>query len=228
MSYGADDALELAMRYLWLAALATALGLGAPAAAGAAVAATEWGSLAGLATGRVAQAPAGWLNYCMADLATCLQTSEVTLAEPTAELLALVDRVQREVNARVQPRAEPPGRDLWRVAVGSGDCEDYALAKQAELRAAGVPATATRLVTARIASGEMHAVLAVETSRGTLILDNLHPGPVPVRELAYTWLGEQDPVGRLRWLELGRPGPAPAPTPRYAATHGERAPLPAQ
>ena len=37
MSYGADDALELAMRYLWLAALATALGLGAPAAAGAAV-----------------------------------------------------------------------------------------------------------------------------------------------------------------------------------------------
>ena len=160
MSYGADDALELAMRYLWLAALATALGLGAPAAAGAAVAATEWGSLAGLATGRVAQAPAGWLNYCMADLATCLQTSEVMLAEPTAELLALVDRVQREVNARVQPRAEPPGRDLWQVAVGSGDCEDYALAKQAELRAAGVPAAATRLVTARIASGEMHAVLA--------------------------------------------------------------------
>ena len=211
------------MRYLWLAALATALGLGAPAHA---VAATEWGSLAGLATGRVAQAPAGWLNYCMADLDTCLRTSAVTLAEPSPELLDLVDRVQREVNAKVRPLAEPPGRDLWQVAVGSGDCEDYALAKQAELRAAGVPAGATRLVTARIASGEMHAVLAVETRRGTLILDNLNPGPVPVRELAYTWLGEQDPAGRLRWLELGRPGPVS--TPRYPATAGERAPLSAQ
>lgn len=224
MSCGADNALELAMQYLWLAALASALELGAPAAAGAAVPA-DWGSLAGLATGRVAQAPAGWLNYCMADLATCLQTSEVTLAEPTAELLALVDRVQREVNARVEPRAEPPGRDLWQIAVGSGDCEDYALAKQAELRSAGLPAAATRLVTARIASGEMHAVLAVETSRGTLILDNLHPGPVPMRELAYTWLGEQDPAGRLRWLELGRAGPA---TPHYAATAEEGVLPPAQ
>lgn len=209
------------MRYLWLATIGIALGLWSPSAAGAADASPDWGSLARLATGRVVVAPAGWLNYCMSVLDQCLQTSQVTLVEPTADLLALADRVQRDVNNRVQPRAEPPGRDLWRVAVTSGDCEDYALAKQAELRAAGVPAAATRLVTARLTSGEMHAVLAVETTRGTLILDNLHPRPVPVRKLNYAWLGEQDPIGELRWLELGGAAFGLARTPQFAATAGD-------
>jgi predicted transglutaminase-like cysteine proteinase len=148
--------------------------------------------------------------------------------EPTPAVLALVDRVQREVNARIQPRAEPAGLDLWQLAVTSGDCEDYALAKQAELRAAGVPAGAARLATARLASGEMHAVLAVETSRGTLILDNLHPGPVPVHNLDYTWLGEEAPTGHLRWLELSRSVPEVAGAPRYGATGTPRATQPAQ
>ncbi|MFL5333683.1 MAG: transglutaminase-like cysteine peptidase [Geminicoccaceae bacterium] len=167
-------------------------------------------------------APAGWLNYCMAALKHCLQSSEAKMIEPTPAMLALVERVQRDVNASIQPRAEPAGLDRWQAAVTSGDCEDYALAKQTELRAAGVPAGAARLVTARLGSGEMHAVLAVETSRGTLILDNLHPGPVPVHDLDYTWLGEEAPSGQLRWLELRRPGPGSGAASRYGATETYR------
>jgi predicted transglutaminase-like cysteine proteinase len=216
------------MRYLWLATFGLALGMWLPPAAAAAEPTAAWGSLAPLATGRPLVAPAGWLNYCMAALERCLQVSKASVIEPTPAVLALVDRVQREVNARIQPRAEPAGLDLWQLAVTSGDCEDYALAKQAELRAAGVPAGAARLATARLASGEMHAVLAVETSRGTLILDNLHPGPVPVHNLDYTWLGEEAPTGHLRWLELSRSVPEVAGAPRHGATGTPRATQPAQ
>src|SRR3954454_1475121 len=107
------------MRYMWLATFGLALGVWLPPAGAAAETTAAWGSLTSLATGRPMVAPAGWLNYCMAALARCLQTSPATMIEPTPAVLALVERVQREVNARIQPRAEPAGLDLWQLAVTS-------------------------------------------------------------------------------------------------------------
>jgi predicted transglutaminase-like cysteine proteinase len=161
-----------------------------------------WGRLDERATGRAAPAPAGWLNRCMADPAPCRASSERTEIDPTSAAMALIGQVQREVNRRIVPRNEPPGRDLWELAPTAGDCEDYALTKQARLRAAGLPAASVRLATVRLESGEHHAVATVETTRGTLVLDNLRPDPMPLASLNYRWLRVEDPGHELRWKEL--------------------------
>jgi predicted transglutaminase-like cysteine proteinase len=192
-----------AVRPMLLALLAlccgTAAGGGATAAAAADAADL---SIDRLATGRAVPGPAGWLNYCMRDLARCQQASAATRVPATPETLALLARVQRDVNAQVRPREEPSGQDLWRVAPVEGDCEDFALTKQQLLRAAGLPASAVRLAVVRTLAGEEHAVLTVETSAGTLLLDNLRPAVVPFGTAGFRWLMLEQPGPRLRWQEL--------------------------
>jgi predicted transglutaminase-like cysteine proteinase len=193
-----------------LALLATLAG--SPAAASDAAPA-DWGRLDGLATGHSIAGPAGWLNWCMADTARCTPADGADPVRATPQLLALLDSVQQEVNGALAPLAEPPGRDLWQIGARSGDCEDYALAKQQRLRAAGLPSGAARLATARLPNGELHAVLAVDTDRGTLVLDNLQRRVVPLRSLAYAWQRAQGTDGTLRWRELAA---TPAPGSRHA------------
>jgi predicted transglutaminase-like cysteine proteinase len=178
-----------------------------------------WGRIADLTTGRDVAAPPGWLNYCLAEKDRCAPAAEASEVDATPELLALVQQVQADVNRRVAPRPEPAGRDLWQIADGSGDCEDFALAKQAALRSAGLPAGAVRLATARLPNRELHAVVTVATDDGTLVLDNLRPSAVPLRTLDYTWLRLQGVRGSLRWEELRGGGRSEAAT---AALPAER------
>jgi predicted transglutaminase-like cysteine proteinase len=69
-------------------------------------------------------------------------------------------------------------RDHWATAAeslrrGQGDCEDYAIAKMEILRAAGVPARDLNLVIVRdLVRRQDHAVLAVRTDDGFVILDS--------------------------------------------------------
>src|SRR5262249_24562573 len=68
--------------------------------------------------------------------------------------------------------------DLWSpplatLSSGRGDCEDYAIAKYAALRAAGTPDENLRLLLVRDrAVGQDHAVLAVRHADVWLVLDN--------------------------------------------------------
>ncbi|MFO1046541.1 MAG: transglutaminase-like cysteine peptidase [Geminicoccaceae bacterium] len=185
------------LRTALIAGLLAVLG-GGPALAGA-----DWGRLDDLQTGRAVPGPAGWLNWCMADPSRCGEAHRTETLPATGALVALLEEVQGEVNAAIAPRPERPGVDLWRADATAGDCEDYALAKRARLRAAGLPAGAVRLATAALPSGELHAVLTVETDRGTLVLDNLRPGVVPMRALDYAWRRLEGTYGRLEWRELG-------------------------
>ena len=72
--------------------------------------------------------------------------------------------------------------DLWSaplatLTTGLGDCEDYAIAKYAVLRAAGVAADDLRIVLLRdTASREDHAVLAAREGGRWFILDNRRAG----------------------------------------------------
>lgn len=194
-----------------VAILFAALTIAWPMPAGASQ--MDWGRLDSLATGRTIAGPAGWLNWCMAEMARCAPTWPVEPVAATSRTLALLDTVQAQVNAALTPQAEPPGRDLWQTTAASGDCEDYALAKQDRLRAAGLPAGAARLATARLPDGQLHAVLTVETDHGTLVLDNLQPRVVPLKSLGYAWLRAQGFDGSLRWRELDTelvPNPAHA------------------
>lgn len=177
-------------------------GLLALAVASDALARAPYGRLEDLGTGRLVAGPAGWLNWCMGEPGRCTGAREASPLPTTPVLLDLLSRVQRKVNASITSRPEPPGRDLWRADAETGDCEDYALAKRALLLAAGLPAGAVRLATATSPWGELHAVLTVDTDRGTLVLDNLQQEVVPFRALRYTWHRVESARGDLAWLEL--------------------------
>ena len=138
-----------------------------------------------LAPARLGPGPAGWVGYCLARPADCLQASPPARVAWSAAVAGLVARVQREVNAAIVPAAEPASRDLWVVAPRAGDCEDFALTKREALRAAGLPAGALRLATAYTEAGEYHTVLTVQTERGTLVLDNRFAEVRPLADLPY-------------------------------------------
>ncbi|MGH6946134.1 MAG: transglutaminase-like cysteine peptidase [Kiloniellales bacterium] len=116
-------------------------------------------------------------------------------------------QVNNNVNARVRYTPDA-ARDLWRPAVGEGDCEDIALAKRQELASRGWPLGALRLTTCRTIRGvpaSGHAVLSVVTDEGTLILDNRGPGAHPQERMeaaGYELLARELP-GNLQWEYLG-------------------------
>jgi predicted transglutaminase-like cysteine proteinase len=93
-----------------------------------------------------------------------------------------ISGINRTVNriVRYVPDAENYGaKDYWAtpdeiLARGKGDCEDYAILKMAALKAAGLPSEAMSIVVLRdVRRNLYHAVLAITTSQGHFILDNL-------------------------------------------------------
>jgi predicted transglutaminase-like cysteine proteinase len=88
--------------------------------------------------------------------------------------------INRAINLAIRPvsdRAQYGVQEFWAsplttLASAGGDCEDYAVAKYAALRAAGVAAEDVRLVVARIEGGDYHAVVATRVDGRWLILDN--------------------------------------------------------
>ncbi|MBY0382326.1 MAG: transglutaminase-like cysteine peptidase [Xanthobacteraceae bacterium] len=97
--------------------------------------------------------------------------------------LALIGTVNRAVNLTIRPisdMAQYGVEDLWAAPLatmtsGAGDCEDYAIAKLALLRIAGVSASDLRLVILRnLVANEDHAVAAVHLKGDWYLLDNRH------------------------------------------------------
>ncbi len=95
--------------------------------------------------------------------------------------IAKLEAVNNYVNARVRfvdDRVQFGTTDRWltaseTLARGRGDCEDYAIAKRALLRAAGVPDKDLYLVVLRdLTRRADHAVLVVRASGRFLVLDN--------------------------------------------------------
>jgi predicted transglutaminase-like cysteine proteinase len=97
------------------------------------------------------------------------------------DVLAKLEAVNGYVNARVRfvdDRVQFGVPDRWlapteTLARGRGDCEDFALAKRAMLRAAGVPEKDLYLVVLKDLSRRAdHAVLVVRAAGRFLVLDN--------------------------------------------------------
>ena len=97
------------------------------------------------------------------------------------DVLAKLEAVNGYVNARVRfvdDRIQFGVADRWQVptdtlARGRGDCEDFALAKRAMLRAAGVSDKDLYLVVLKDVSRRAdHAVLVVRAAGRFLVLDN--------------------------------------------------------
>lgn len=97
------------------------------------------------------------------------------------DIFAKLEAVNSYVNARVRfvdDRVQFGVADRWMhasetLARGRGDCEDFALAKRAMLRAAGVPEDNLYLVVLKDLSRRAdHAVLVVRAKGRFLVLDN--------------------------------------------------------
>jgi predicted transglutaminase-like cysteine proteinase len=106
---------------------------------------------------------------------------EIVNAASGREGLARLGEINRAFNLAIRPvsdRAQYGVEDYWSsplatLAAGAGDCEDYAIAKMAALRAAGVAAADLRLIIIReTASGDDHAVVAARSDGRWRVLDN--------------------------------------------------------
>ncbi|MBR0989378.1 transglutaminase-like cysteine peptidase [Bradyrhizobium japonicum] len=129
------------------------------------------------------------LDGDMVQLALCDGDRDNCASPAALKLLAIVDQARaRDGRARLGEtnrainlaiRAADDGiNDVWSsplatFARGAGDCEDYAIAKLAALRLAGVAAADLRILVVRdVKAGEEHAVVAARLDGHWLMLDN--------------------------------------------------------
>jgi predicted transglutaminase-like cysteine proteinase len=126
-------------------------------------------------------------------LALCDGDRDRCVSPAALRLLAIVDKararegrarlgeINRAINLAIRPMsdlAQHGAIDVWSspldtFASGAGDCEDYAIAKFAALRQAGVPPDDLRIVIMRdTIHGEDHAVAAARLDGRWLTLDN--------------------------------------------------------
>lgn len=121
---------------------------------------------------------------------------------------ALLNRVNRSVNRRIRNASDLSNYgqlDYWQAPSGSvprGDCEDYVLAKRAELIASGVPATALSIAIVETRWGEVHAVLLVAGDTGEVVLDNLSSWISRWDRTDYTWRERQAPGSVFEWVSV--------------------------
>jgi predicted transglutaminase-like cysteine proteinase len=181
------------------------------------------------------------LDDDMVQLALCDGDRDGCVSPAALRLLAIVDAArQREGRARlgeinravnlavraVSDEALHGETDFWASPLatfsrGGGDCEDYAIAKFAALRLAGIPADDLRILIMRDTRGDDHAVAAARLDGRWLTLDNRRMAMVEdadIRNYRPTFVMDRDGIRRyapapiLAGIASAPPEPAlPAP-----------------
>lgn len=129
------------------------------------------------------KAPLGYQLMCLRTPAECKGGGSSTV-KVTTDTMALLKRVNSQVNAAIRPRNDS-GADVWTASATTGDCEDYVLAKRRALIKAGIPASSLRIAYVKTRRGEGHAILVVKTSKGDFVLDNLNRSVRPLSQSGY-------------------------------------------
>jgi predicted transglutaminase-like cysteine proteinase len=129
------------------------------------------------------------LDDDMVQLALCDGDRDNCASPAALKLLAIVDQARsrdgrarlgetnRAINLGIRA-ADDGSEDVWSsplatFARGAGDCEDYAIAKLAALKLAGIAAEDLRIVVVRdLRAGEEHAIAAARLDGHWLMLDN--------------------------------------------------------
>ena len=128
------------------------------------------------------------LRACEQDRAACqsppaLQFLAIVDSARTLEGRARLGEINRAINLKIKPMSDLVlygADDVWSpplatLAMGAGDCEDYAIAKFVALQEAGVSADDLRIVILRDDHRqEDHAVVAARLDGSWLMLDNRH------------------------------------------------------
>jgi len=98
--------------------------------------------------------------------------------------------------------APPPG-DAYRLGVGAGSCNEYAVEKRRRLLALGWSGAALSLAVVLLPDGRGHLVLTVRTDRGDMVLDNLTGRLATADRTHYTWLERQSTIHPMLWVRIG-------------------------
>jgi predicted transglutaminase-like cysteine proteinase len=122
----------------------------------------------------------------------CHPTAAATTVTLTPERYRELEDVQNGVNAAIAYASTTS----WNPLTDVGDCKTFATRKEMELLNRGWPAGALRLATAFVNDHSReqlayHAVLLVDTDRGTIVLDNRARAPRPWHEAPYIWMTAQ-------------------------------------
>lgn len=150
--------------------LTLSLGLATAVEAGAPAANSRVEPVLRLSEGSSAQAPLGFLIFCMRQPSHCRNLGGRTQVKMTSQVTQLLKSVNLSVNRAIRPRHDRG--DIWSIDVKVGDCEDYVLTKRDKLIGLGVSPASLRIATAMTPSGIGHAVLVVRTDQGDYVLDN--------------------------------------------------------
>jgi len=150
-----------------------------------------------------ATAPVGFVNFEMR------YPEEVKDSAPAFATSADVDRA-RAVNDTVNGNITWRVTRLWTIAPdgpANGDCKTYALTKRHDLRLAGVPEGALRLVVVRSTFYEqLHMLLEIRGRDGVYVLDSLPAAggaafyPAAAMPTSYTVLKYEDWGRPEHWL----------------------------
>jgi predicted transglutaminase-like cysteine proteinase len=128
------------------------------------------------------------LRICEENRASCqsqtaLQFLAIVDSARTLQGRARLGEINRAINLKIKPMSDLAlygADDVWSpplatLAIGAGDCEDYAIAKFVALQEAGVSADDLRIVILRDdIRKEDHAVVAARLDGSWLMLDNRH------------------------------------------------------
>jgi predicted transglutaminase-like cysteine proteinase len=162
-----------------------------------------------IADGHNAAPPPGFVTLCMHHAEVCAGTAEaaptkVVLNEQNRGVLTSVNAVVNRSIAYREDRRNFGVVNVWNLNAmgGTGDCKDYALAKQQALIAAGLPRESLRLAIVKTPRDELHAVLTVDTDKGDFVLDSINPDILPWSETSYSWLSRQSAGNPLQWTMI--------------------------
>jgi predicted transglutaminase-like cysteine proteinase len=157
--------------------------------------------------GGITSIPVGASDFCKANRSECKANPNAVAATTlTDKRWNELVHVNNLVNAAITPVTD---QDLYRVAelwaypdAGSGDCEDFALAKRKALIELGWNASTLLMTVVRQPNGEGHAVLLVRTDRGDVVLDNQDGRVLVWNETPYTFLKRQSQADAAQWVDL--------------------------
>jgi predicted transglutaminase-like cysteine proteinase len=151
-------------------------------------------------------APLAFVKFCMKNASECQPATGS--GEPTAEMLARMEEINRAVNREISPQRKPtePLLTNWAVDPRAGDCNDYAVTKRHRLIAAGWPSSRVLLAAVATAEGQGHLVVVVRTSAGDLVLDNLTDRIKPWDKTSFDWISMQSEENPRFWLAAGERG----------------------
>jgi predicted transglutaminase-like cysteine proteinase len=155
-----------------------------------------------MVTGGHAFAPPAFYEFCSREPALCSTSGKTRTVELTPAREAELNRVNDIVNRRVRERSDSGRGDDWRLPGREGDCEDFAIAKKAELLKRGWPAS-TLLLTVATLGGEGHTVLTVRTSKGDLVLDNRTGAIKDWSRTPYRYFARQSQGATGNWTRIG-------------------------